>query len=126
MAAKKNIEKDILNENLKSLLSPHALDYFTSYYFFSTGGKYGNYFIELNQITPELLKDELENSLEQYRKFHNGFLDYVPIGIETKSSLLVVLRNSIDDKSVYLEDYEGPSYEKISDDLFDFISKLNP
>lgn len=123
---KKLSTENNLSEKIQSLLSPHVIDYFTSYYFFSTGGKYQEYSIELNQITPEFLKNELENCLEEYMKFHNGTLDYVPIGIESKSSLLVVLGNSANDKGVYLEDHEESVYDKISNDLSDFISNLNP
>jgi hypothetical protein len=113
----KNIESDVqttLHESLKK--------YFNSYWFAELAGFYKSYNIILEPVIPGIELQSFWIQLKGYKEAHGGSLVNIPIGIEGRNSLLIVVDN-INGK-VKIEDYETGKFEEIADSLENLISDL--
>ncbi len=103
-------------------LHPSIGDYFNSYWFCAIDGVLGTHSLTLEPVAPGIELDSFLGKARGYRRAHGGKLDQVPMGMENRENLLVVVNNTTGD--VALEDFERRSFLKIADSLDDLIERL--
>jgi hypothetical protein len=108
---------------LGTTLHPSVRSYLSTYLFYALGGTYRGTDLQLDPVLRTDLSDFVKRFL-LYADAHGGNLDYIPIGVEARRSLLVVVDNA--SGGVYLEDFERAHFEKLSESLADLIRELNP
>lgn len=103
-------------------LPPSVKEYFSSYWFCSLGGRYAVHPIQLQAVIPGVGLRDYRRNLMGYREAHGRRLDRVPIGVETRESLLVVVDRS--SERVELEDYDAGRFDPLARTLAELIEGL--
>ncbi len=79
-------------------------EYFNSYWFCAMGGRLGNVALEMEPVLPGSELESVTRNYAGYVAAHDGETRFIPIGVETGQSQLVVIDN--DSGEVFLEDFE--------------------
>lgn len=103
-------------------LHPSIDEYFNAWWFCALEGGLGGDTIMLNPVAPGIELDSFLYKVRAYRQAHGGRLEQVPIGLESRSSLLVVVDNR--SGAVAVEDYEDGSLRPIASSLAELIERL--
>ncbi len=97
--------------------------WFNSWWFCACEGPVAGYMLVLEPVAPGVELDSFLTKARGYAAVHGGVLDRVPIGIDSASSLQVVVDNH--DGSVGIEDWErgtitnlAPSLEALLDRMY--------
>ena len=110
-----------LEEKLNFNIHADIFDYFNSYWFCELGGNVNDHVVQLDPVLPGVELLEFSEKLNGYKQAHNG-LKYIPIGMETKQGLIVVINNNTG--CVKLEDYEIGKYYDLADNLPELINNI--
>lgn len=97
-------------------------EYFDSFWFCVLGGTFSSRAVQLEPMIPGIGLAEWQQKVQGYREAHAGMLRHLPIGIESKQSLLVVVDNTTGEVSV--EDYESGGFEALAGGLAELIRGL--
>ena len=101
---------------------PSIKEYFNTYYFARLSGYLPPFRIRLHPVLPGLGIYEWGLKLVDYRKQHRYELDYIPIGVETKSKFPVVVNNETG--RVYVEDEIEQVVMPVAESIADLIGQL--
>jgi hypothetical protein len=107
--------------SLPSGVHDSVREYLSSYWFFSLGGRFGEYLVELEAVPEPSAIDEYNALLADYRAAHADGECFAPIGFETSSGRMIVIER--DSGQVFLEE-PGVERSRIASSLDEVISGL--
>lgn len=124
----KPVEKNIIHdfndiEELVGIKFHESIkEYFNSYWFAELAGFCNSYNIILEPVLPGMELNNFVAQLIGYKEIHSEKLDKIPLGVEGRNSLLVVIDNN--SGIVELEDFETGRIEIISNSIQQLISDI--
>jgi len=110
--------------SLTAQIHPSASTLWSSFWSCVLGGSIAAYAVELTAMLGPTSVVEAFATLEGYRDNHGGNLEYAPVGFETTSSCLMVVRRS--DGVVCIEDFERQSFKRVAPSLQALLDRLVP
>lgn len=120
----------VIEEEMGCQLHRSVKEYFNCYWFLSMAGIYQLYSIHLDPVAPGIEPDHFTTNLVGYYSTHQDQLIDTPVGIETNSSMLVVVDN--ESGKVKLEDFvvissneAVSSFKEIAESLEELIEDLS-
>jgi SecY interacting protein Syd len=112
-----------LERELGLQFHPTLKDLWGSYWFADVGGRFNDRFVELDGVYPGHGGFGLRETLVGYQRAHQGRLDKIPVGLESRVDLLLVVDNATG--SVEIEDYERRTFEPLAGSLAELITGLS-
>lgn len=96
-------------------------DYFNAYWFLELKGFINDKCVSLESVIPGMELDNIRNQIDGYFQLFNN-INYIPIGIETTTSDLIVVDNKTGE--IYYQNVDSGEIEYASKSLNEFIGEI--